>query len=186
MRTSPIPVARRARSAAGTGLLALLLALCGVGLSACGSTTATAPLEHHAILSVDATTKTVHLLLAGSATNAYGGFNFDGYAAGEMHISIPIGWTVVVSCMNRSTVLTHSCAVIDDGAILPSGGPVAFPGAVTADPVNGLPCGGSATFRFVTSRLGLFRIACLVVGHEADGMWDWLRVTTGGLPSVTT
>jgi uncharacterized cupredoxin-like copper-binding protein len=52
--------------------------------------------------------------------------------------------------------------------------------------VNGLGLGESSSFQFVASKVGTYRIACLVIGHESDGMWDWFDVTPGGLPSVHT
>lgn len=170
------------------GALVLLLAV-GTGLSACGSSSA-GPLKASQIMTVDSLSKTVHLLLEGSETSSSDGFNFDGFADGALRIRVPIGWTVIVDCKNDSTVITHSCAISDDLPISPtageSAGAVAFAGATTPNAVNGLPCGAAATFSFVASRIGNFRIACLVIGHEADGMWDWLEVTNGGAPGVTT
>jgi hypothetical protein len=82
--------------------------------------------------------------------------------------------------------MAHSCAIVDDAPLTPFGGTIAFPGASTPDPVNGLGLGISASFHFVATRVGTYRIVCLVIGHESDGMWDWFDVTPGGAPSVRT
>ncbi len=165
-----------------------LAAAAGVAatLSACGGTSAVqARLTPAEVMTVDAASRTVDLHLVAAETSGYGGFNFDGYSNGSLTVRVPSGWTVVVTCHNASTVLTHSCAVLDDVPIAPAGGPLAFPGASTPDPVNGIGCGTTDVFSFVTSVAGRYRIACLVSGHEADGMWDWLVVTGGGAPSLS-
>jgi hypothetical protein len=171
-------VARRAGAAA-------LCVLVGCGLAACGSSPPAA-LKASQIISVDQASETVHLKLIASATNSYQGFNFDGYGGGAMDVRIPVGWTVDVYCENDSTVLTHSCAITDNGPVSPNGGPLAFPGASTPNATSGLAFGIAASFTFTATRVGTFRINCLVTGHEADGMWDWLTVTSGGRPRVTT
>jgi hypothetical protein len=156
---------------------------CSLALACCGSPAL--PYKPAAILTVDAHAETVHLDLVAAATNDFSGFNFDGYGGGEMRVRVPRGWTVDVRCTNDSTALTHSCAIADDLPISPNGGPIAFPGATTPDPTDGLAYAKSASFSFIATRTGNFRIVCLVTGHEADGMWDWLTVTNGGTPSVT-
>jgi hypothetical protein len=60
----------------------------------------------------------------------------------------------------------------------------AFKGASVPNPTYGLQPGQSATFSFVASRTGSFRLACLVPGHEEARMWDVLEVTRGGKPSI--
>ena len=69
------------------------------------------------------------------------------------------------------------CAVVPGPmTITPS-----FRGAAT--PI--LPPGSTATFSFVASRVGSYRFACLVPGHEEARMWDVLVVTSGGRPSIS-
>lgn len=126
----------------------------------------------------------MQLLLVGAADGSDGGFNFDGYGAGEMKVQVPLGWRVDVTCKNASNILSHSCAIVKDRRLSPEAAPIAFPGASTPAPHQGVPPGGVVSFRFVASKAGVYRIACLVSGHEADGMWDWLNVTKRGLPSL--
>jgi len=161
------------------------LILAATGLSACSSSgSAFAPF---AILLANTRVRTVQLTLDASATDANGGFNFDGYSNGALSVSVPVGWTVQVSCNNDSATLSHSCAIVDDRPIFALSPPIAFPGASIPDPSGGgLPLGGSESFTFVASRVGRYRMTCLVPGHEVAGMWDWFVVTAGGRPWVTT
>jgi uncharacterized cupredoxin-like copper-binding protein len=175
----PSPLAGAASVA---GALAFVCAACV--LAGCGH--AGQSVSRSSILTVDESASTAHLLLVSSATGTDGGFNFDGYGDGAMTVVVPIGWRVEVNCKNASATLSHSCAIVDDAPLSPFGSAVAFAGASTPDPKSGVPPNVSDHFSFVASRLGMYRIACLVSGHEIDGMWDWLQVTPGGLPRLET
>ena len=118
----------------------------------------------------------VHLTLLAGLGSSNNGFNFDGYGRGELLVRVPVGWRVVVDCENRGG-MRHSCAIVK-GALTAT---PAFTGAATA----ALSPGSKATFSFVASRSGTFRIACLVPGHEQARMWDVLDVTRGGKPSIS-
>ena len=161
------------------------LILAAIGLSACSSSGSALP--PFAILLANTRARTVQLTLDASATGANGGFNFDGYSNGALSVSVPVGWTVHVSCNNDSSTISHSCAIVGDRPASTIAPPIAFPGASIPDPSGGgLPLGGSESFTFVASRVGRYRMTCLVPGHEAAGMWDWFIVTAGGRPSVRT
>ncbi len=159
-----------------------------VGLAALAGCTSPppAPYTGATILQSNAPSKTVQLDLVGAENDNLAGFNFDGYGDGQMTVRVPVGWTVDVSCSNASTALSHSCAVVEQQPLAPSGAPIAFPGAVSASAASGLAYGRTSSFSFVASKVGRYRIACLVGGHEVDGMWDWFIVTPGGSPSVST
>jgi sulfocyanin SoxE-like protein len=122
-------------------------------------------------------TATVTLVAAYDSTNH--GFNFDGYGRGELLVTVPVGWRISVLCRNRGP-LRHSCAVVRG----PMEAAPAFRGATTADPVAGLEAGDSARFTFTASRVGTFRLACLVPGHEEARMWDVLDVARSSRPSI--
>ena len=127
-------------------------------------------------LHVEAKQRTALVTLVAGYDGENNGFNFDGYGRGELLLSIPRGWRVRVTCTNRGS-LNHSCAVVPGPmTITPS-----FRGAAT--PI--LPPGSTTTFSFVASRVGTYRIACLVVGHEEARMYDVLEVTRGGAPRIT-
>ena len=122
----------------------------------------------------------VHLTLLAGLDSSNNGFNFDGYGRGELLVRVPVGWRVVVDCENRGG-MRHSCAIVKGSlATTP-----AFHGAATPQPTVGLSPGSKATFSFVARRVGGFRIACLVPGHEQARMWDVLDVTRGGKPSIS-
>ncbi len=130
-------------------------------------------------LSAQSAKRTVHLTLLAALGSSNSSFNFDGYGRGELQVRVPVGWRVVVDCENRGG-LRHSCAIVK-GSLSTT---PAFPGASTPHPTVGLSPGNKATFSFVARRVGSFRIACLVPGHEQARMWDVLEVTAGGRPSI--
>ena len=137
------------------------------------------PDPHH-FLSWDASSRVAHLTLLAGLGGANSGFNFDGYGRGELFVTIPLGWRVVVDCENRGGT-RHSCAVVK-GSL--STRP-AFPGAASPAPITGLPPGAKATFSFRATRIGSFRIACLVPGHEQAREWAVLDLVRGGTPSIS-
>jgi hypothetical protein len=165
--------------------LRLGLALVGAGmvLAGCGSSGGQSVARSSIVVS-HLSSRTVSLLLVAASTDALGGFNFDGYGEGAMRVSVPVGWRVEVTCKNASSVLSHSCAIVTDLPLSPKGAPLAFAGASTPNPRDGIAPGATVAFSFVAARVGTYRIACLISGHEADGMWDWLTVTRGGKPGL--
>jgi len=135
-----------------------------------------APPNPSQFLHVEAKQRTALVTLIAGYDSENNGFNFDGYGRGELVLSIPRGWRVRATCTNRGA-LDHSCAVVPGPmTITPS-----FRGAAT--PI--LPPGSSTNFSFVASRVGTYRIACLVAGHEEARMYDVLEVTRGGTPRIT-
>ena len=81
-----------------------------------------------------------------------------------------------VTCVNHGTI-PHSCAVVRGPMTITP----AFRGAAT--PIR--PPGSTTTFTFLASRIGSFRFACLVPGHEEARMYDVLVVTAGGKPAIS-
>jgi len=132
-------------------------------------------------LSYDARTETVTLTLVPGADNAFNGFNFNGSGRGAVLVDVPRGWRVTVRCLNTSSSLPHSCAIVRDGGDATA--PV-FRGAATPNPQAGLQPGHSAQFSFVATRLGAYRTSCLVPEHETMGMWDGFEISSSRLPSV--
>jgi len=130
-------------------------------------------------LRVDARHKVVAVSLVAEYDGANNGFNFDGYGRGELLLRVPVGWRVVVDCENRGGG-RHSCAVVKGSlAARP-----AFAGASSPRPLSGLSPGSRATFSFVASRVGNYRIASLVAGQEQARMYAVLQVTRAGRPSI--
>jgi hypothetical protein len=137
-----------------------------------------APPSPHKFLAVDAHRHRVTITLIASYDGENEGYNFDGYSQYLMW-TVPRGWKVRVVCTNRGS-LRHSCAVVN-GA---NSTRPAFRGAATPQPWLGLLPGHSASFTFRASRKGVYRFACLVPGHEIARMWDVLKITVRGKPSV--
>jgi hypothetical protein len=163
---------------ATAGCLAIAM-LCAVACDPLtGTGPGTAPDPKGYIHSDSAARTVVITLIAGYPAGDYQ-FNYDGYGNGTLVISIPVGWQVTVQCENRGTV-PNSCAVVqgknDIAPIEPSWS--------TPDPSRGLAPGQSATFAFNPSTSGSYRIASLVGGNEASGMWADLEVTNGGSPAI--
>ena len=132
-------------------------------------------------LKVDAQTRTaVMTLIAGYPASDYQ-FNYDGYTDGQLVLKVPVGWQLTVQCANRSTV-NQSCAVVADGH---AAQPVQADWS-TPNPQAGLDPGQSASFVFAPQTPGSYRIASLVAGSEASGMWLDLRVVSGGKPSASS
>jgi hypothetical protein len=103
-------------------------------------------------------------------------FNYDGYGSGSLVLTVPAGWQVTVQCENRGTV-PNSCSVVrDENSTQPIDASWATPE---------LAPGSSATFTFTPATPGSYRIASLVDGHEASGMWLDLEVVTLGRPTLT-
>lgn len=160
----------------------LLVALVAMASGACDPLTGTGPgtPPHPAqYIRIDSGAHSaIVTLIAGYPATDFQ-FNYDGYGAGSLVLTVPVGWTVTVQCANHSTV-PNSCAVVADGRAKE---PIQ-PGWTTPDPQRGLDPGQSASFTFTPSVTGSYRIASLVGGSEASGMWLDLEVTKGGEPSL--
>ncbi|HVC42977.1 MAG TPA: sulfocyanin-like copper-binding protein [Candidatus Saccharimonadales bacterium] len=121
----------------------------------------------------------VVVLVAGYPAGDYQ-FNYNGYGSGALVLKVPVGWSVTVQCENHGTV-PNSCSVVKGGQ---NSAPV-DPQWSTPNPRRGLDPGQSASFEFQPTQTGSFRIASLVGGNEASGMWADLEVTSGGKPTLT-
>ena len=161
----------------GQLLLALILVV-----AACDPVTGTGPgtpPDPKQYLKTDMSSRAVIVtLIAGYPATDYQ-FNYDGYRNGALTLTVPAGWQVTVQCANHSTV-PQSCAVVANGSAT---SPMQD-GWSTPNPEQGLAPGQSASFTFTPTALGTFRIASLVRGSEASGMWMGLRVVGAGAPSL--
>jgi len=175
------------RTIAGGGFGAGFIAICSLLLlaavsAACDPVTGTGsgtPPDPKQYLKVDPGTKSaVVTLIAGYPASDFQ-FNYDGYTDGVLVLKVPVGWQMTVQCANRSTV-NNSCAVVADGSATQP----MQPGWSTPEPVRGLDPGQSASFVFSPQTTGSYRIASLVRGSEASGMWLDLEVVTRGSPSL--
>lgn len=170
---------RRIRGGVGLGVWLTIAILAG---SACdplqGSGTG-APPDPSKYIHVDAGMQTAIVTLVAGYPATDFQFNYNGYANGGLVLTVPVGWTVTVQCENHGTV-ANSCSVVRGrGDTVP-----VDPSWSTPDPQRGLDPGGSASFTFKPATPGSYRIASLVDGHEASGMWLDLEVVSGGRPSL--
>lgn len=154
-----------------------------LAVASCDPVTGTgsgAPPDPKGFIRVDGATRSaVVTLIAGHpATDIQ--FNYDGYGGGALVLTVPVGWQVTIQCENHGTV-PNSCAVVANGRAT---APVQ-PEWSTPEPQRGLDPGQSAGFAFTPSTPGSYRIASLVDGNEASGMWADLEVVAGGLPTLT-
>lgn len=123
-------------------------------------------------------------LLLDAGQNA--GFDFNGYSNGAMSITVPAGWTVHVSVVNKSTTLNHSAIIVPAAQVSAGAGfSPAFPGAETPAPTTGVSPGQSAQFTFTAHSAGAYAVVCGVPGHAGYGMWDRFDVSaTATRPSI--
>ena len=114
-------------------------------------------------------------------------FGFNGHRKGDMTVTVPVGWQVVVYFENQGGA-PHSLVVLPSGAGQVAAPPTtpAFSGAATKDPAAGLPKGGKQTITFEASKPGTYDVVCAVPGHAIAGQWVKLVVSaTAEAPSVT-
>ncbi len=131
-----------------------------------------------ASIKYDAATKTATIpMISGLTTNA-GGWNFNGYARGEMTIVVPVGTIVVMPYYNDDIVPHSAVAVSGSAKSIPSapGDPV-FRGAETRSADNGLMTGQHDDMRFTADKPGKYLLVCGVPGHAQSGMWVYLQVS---------
>ena len=131
-------------------------------------------------LSANPQRKSVLLRLSASGNRSTLGA-FNGYSRGQVLVEIPTGWRVTVRCVNAAPLTRHACAVTANSlATRP-----AFRDAATPNPSGGLQPGGSATFSFLATRPGVYRLASLVDDDEiGNGLWDTLQVGSTSRPQV--
>lgn len=164
----------------GVGALALLLSGCG--------TNAADPSQ---FMSYNSVTNTATLTMDAGLTSANNFMNFDGYAHGQMVVTVPLGAKVVVNFTNDSGIPA-------DFGVYNLGDQLAFKGAgdsVTDIQLNagaGVLPGGSETLKFTASRAGEYRMANLLnrfpgqdPSQKSVGMWATLKVVPGGGPGIS-
>jgi Sulfocyanin (SoxE) domain len=153
-----------------------------LGVASCDPVTgsgAGAPPDPRNYIHVDAATRTaVVTLIAGQpATDIQ--FNYNGYGSGALVLTVPVGWQVTIQCENHGTV-PNSRPVVANGKATD----LVQSGWSTSDPQRGLDPGQSASFAFTPTATGSYRIASLVDGNEASGMWADLEVVDSGVPTL--
>lgn len=143
-------------------------------------------------MTVDPTTQTVKINLVAGYNEANDNQNFDGYANGQMTISVPEGYNVELDVSDNGGIPA-------DVGVYTSSKKLAFPGAgdsigtLFSNAVAGLSPGQSETLKFVPDATGTYQLAnydnrFMQLGDNAYqnmGMWAVFKVTNGGSPSIT-
>jgi sulfocyanin len=112
-----------------------------------------------------------HLRIAAALDGNNGGMNFNGASKGGATITIPVGWRVRVSFVNRDAV-PHSAIVIAGAPPVPAIPETpAFGGAYTTGLTAGLFTDQTDEMKFTASPAGQYILVCGVPGHGASGMW---------------
>jgi hypothetical protein len=165
----------RARHIGGVAVMFVLAACDPIQ----GSGSGTPPDPSHYIRVDQASRSAIVTLIAGYPATDFQ-FNYDGYGSGALVLTVPVAWQVTVQCENHGTV-PNSCSVVAGSH---DAQPM-DPGWSTPEPAVGLDPGRSASFVFTPLTAGSYRIASLVDGHEASGMWLDLEVVNSGSPTLT-
>ena len=144
-----------------------------------------APAQVSQWLSFDAAAKTATLTMVADAQGVDNRYNFNGYSHGSLVITVPRGWMVTVHCNDDPlAAYAHSCAVVSGAESKTS----AFSGAGLPDPTGSgyVSAGESKSFTFTPGAPFVGRFACLLIGHEAAGMWATFQVSNASQPSLGT
>lgn len=125
-------------------------------------------------MQVDEANKKVNFDIVAGLTAENSAWNFNGYANGEMTITVPPGWTVTMKFSSRDADVPHSLYIIDEKPPFTTMMPDApgIPRAYSINLKNGIGPGKTDTLRFTTTKAGEFTMACGVPGHAASSMWD--------------
>ena len=138
------------------------------------------PTRVNEFLSYDAQKKTASIMLTAGYNGLNDALNYNGGARGSQGVSVPLGWTILVSVTNRDSDLQHSAIVVRQMLPPPEEMPApAFAGAAVRQLEDGVPEGDTASFEFVADKRGRFMIACGVPGHAQGGMWMRLTISDG-------
>ncbi|HLJ62208.1 MAG TPA: sulfocyanin-like copper-binding protein [bacterium] len=160
---------------------------------ACWAWAAEAPLAHAAPvpswMHVDAAHKRVSFTVIAAQGGANGTLNFNGYAAGNLTVTVPVGWGVHIDFTNSGAgALPHSLEVIRAPSKMPPQGIApAIPEAETRNLVEGIPPQQGDTVDFTAAPAGQYLWFCGVPSHGLSGMWTRFIVSSSvSRPTVTT
>ena len=140
---------------------------------------------------VDSEARTVNMEVVAGLTPDHNYWNFNGAVNGDMAITVPEGYRVVITFANRDPNMAHSLGIsaeTSNFAVPPQPNPV-FEGAITENPgsmVDGTMPGETETVEFVADRAGNYSMVCYIPGHTAVGMWLYFNVSASGEAGIQT
>jgi FtsP/CotA-like multicopper oxidase with cupredoxin domain len=141
--------------------------------------------------SVDTNARTVRMEVVAGLTPDNNYWNFNGAINGNVAITVPEGYRVVIDFVNRDPNMAHSLGIsaeTSNFATPPQPNPV-FAGAITENPgsmVDGTMPGETETVEFVADRAGNYSMVCYIPGHSAVGMWLYFNVSATGEVGIQT
>ena len=125
----------------------------------------------NAFMWYDAAARTTHVQLSAALDGNNGGMNFNGASKGAATITVPAGWKLRMTFVNRDAI-PHSAIIIADQRPLPAIPETpAFGGAYTSGLTAGLFTDQTDELKFTASPAGQYILVCGVPGHGASGMW---------------
>lgn len=135
---------------------------------------------------VDEANQSVHVTItAGAVDDALGYWNFNGGTNGDMTITVPEGFTVVIDFKNADPMMAHSLGISATtggfGAMIAPD--AVFEGAMTTNPASMTDAtmpGEEETITFTASTAGDYAMVCFIPGHAATGMWIYFNVSADG------
>ncbi len=131
-------------------------------------------------MTVDRENRRVTLQITAALTTANSGWNFNGYANGEMTIAVPLDWRVEIRFTSRDANYPHSVGIVEMADEIPVSGEgvaFAFPRAFSLKFSRGLFGLKEDKFGFKADRVGRFWLFCGVPTHARGGMWDYFVVS---------
>jgi Sulfocyanin (SoxE) domain len=137
-------------------------------------------------LEVDSAGRTVTLSLEVTSPPGSPSALINGYRAGEVQVTVPLGWTVKWNWRSADSTAPHSLVVMAEREKIPlEGGRPAFSNAMTRMVTDGLRPGENDRTTFVAEEAGWYWLLCGVPGHALKGEWISLKVDRDAkVPSV--
>lgn len=176
-------VSVRDAASRGGAVLVTLATLIGLGIGTAGDAAAQGPGVKRISpdwLTVDEEKRKVALYIVAALTTANSGWNFNGYANGDMTVAVPLDWEVEIRFTSRDGNYAHSVGIIEIGDEIPVSGTaakLAFPRAFSLQFDRGFFGPREDKFGFKANKAGRFRLFCGVPPHGKGGMWDYFVVS---------
>jgi hypothetical protein len=128
-------------------------------------------------LEVDSASRVVTLSLEVTAPRGAPSELINGYRAGEVQITVPLGWTVKWNWRSADSTAPHSLVAMVEREKIPlEGGRPSFSNAMTRMVTEGLRAGENDQTTFVADEAGWYWLLCGVPGHAIAGEWISLKV----------
>jgi sulfocyanin len=134
---------------------------------------------------VDEANQSVHMTITAGLTDAKMFWNFNGATDGDMTITVPVGYTVMIDFKNDDPNMAHSLGIsaMTSGFGASVDPTPAFEGALTQNATSMMDAtmpGEEERITFTADAAGEYTMVCYIPGHAATGMWVRFNVSTDG------